>query len=83
MRGWLRHRVGGGQHAGDGTEFWVKNGWLPNPDLWEINSIGQVTHDGQHLLIAVLSEDNDTESGGISLVENIARHAAGALSAAG
>jgi beta-lactamase class A len=69
--------------AGDGTEFWVKNGWLPNPDLWEINSIGQVTHDGQHLLVAVLSEDNDTESGGISLVENIAQQAADALSAVG
>lgn len=69
--------------ADDGTEFWVKNGWLPNPDLWEINSIGEVTHDGQRLLIAVLSDDNDTESGGISLVENIARHAADAVSAVG
>lgn len=69
--------------ADDGTTFWVKNGWLPNPDLWEINSIGDVTHDGQHMLIAVLSEDNDTESGGISLVESIAQHAADAVSAAG
>jgi beta-lactamase class A len=65
--------------ASGGTESWVKNGWLPNPDLWEINSIGEVTHDGQHLLIAVLSDDNETEDVGISLAQTIAKRAASAL----
>lgn len=66
--------------AGDpGTTSGVKNGWLPNPGLWVINSIGQVTRDGHILLIAVLSDDNATESGGISLVENLARKSAAAV----
>jgi beta-lactamase class A len=59
--------------------YLVKNGWLPNPDLWEINSIGEVTHDGQELLIVVLSADNETEDGGIALVQQIAQAAANAI----
>lgn len=65
--------------ADPGTQFMVKNGWLPNPYLWEINSIGEVTHDGQLMLIAVLSDDNASEASGISLVEDVARTAASAL----
>ena len=59
--------------------YLVKNGWLPNPDLWEINSIGEVTHDGQKLLIVVLSADNETEDGGIGLVQQIAQATANAI----
>ena len=66
--------------ADPGTRSMVKNGWLPNPDLWEINSIGEVTHGGQRLLIAVLSDDNASEASGISLVEDVARTAANAMS---
>jgi beta-lactamase class A len=69
--------------ADDGTSFEVKNGWLPNPTLWEINSIGLVTHDGQRMLIAVLSSGNDTEDDGISLVQDVAVTAADALAQAG
>jgi hypothetical protein len=69
--------------ADSGTSFDVKNGWLPNPTLWEINSIGQVTHDGQRMLIAVLSSDNETEDGGISLVQDVAVTAADAVARAG
>jgi beta-lactamase class A len=65
--------------ADPGTPFLVKNGWLPNPTLWEINSIGEVVHDGQQLLIAVLSADNASEQAGISLVETVATTAAGAV----
>jgi beta-lactamase class A len=65
--------------ADPGTRFMVKNGWLPNPYLWEINSIGEVTHDGQRMLIAVLSDGNASEASGISLVEDVAKTAAGAL----
>jgi hypothetical protein len=64
--------------ADPGTRFMVKNGWLPNPYLWEINSIGEVTHDGQRMLIAVLSDGNASEASGISLVEDVAKTAASA-----
>ena len=64
-----------------GTTFMVKNGWLPSgtTGLWEINSIGEVVHDGQRMLIAVLSEGNSTEDSGISLVQTVAEAAAGAV----
>jgi Beta-lactamase enzyme family len=62
--------------ASPGTSFMVKNGWLPNPTLWEINSIGEITRHGQLLLIAVLSDDNSTESDGIAVVESAAEAAA-------
>ena len=65
--------------ADPGTPFMVKNGWLPNPTLWEINSIGEVVHDGQQLLIAVLSADNASEQAGISLVQTVATDAAAAV----
>jgi len=65
--------------ADPGTQFMVKNGWLPNPTLWEINSIGEITHDGQRMLIAVLSDDNASEDGGISVVEEAAEEAASAV----
>lgn len=69
--------------ADDGTPFMVKNGWLPSgtTGLWEINSIGEVVHDGQRMLIAVLSEGNATEDSGISLVQTVAEAAAGAMAA--
>jgi len=59
-----------------GTPFLVKNGWLPNPTLWEINSIGEIVHDGQHLLIAVLSSGNASAAAGIALVQAVAAKAA-------
>ncbi len=67
--------------ADAGTRFMVKNGWLPNPYLWEINSIGEVVHDHQRMLIAVLSDDNASEYSGISLVETVAKAAAAAVAA--
>jgi beta-lactamase class A len=65
--------------ADSGTTYYVKNGWLPNPDLWEINSIGEVVHDGQTMLIAVLSSDNESEDSGIDLVQQVATDAANAI----
>ncbi|MCW2936660.1 MAG: hypothetical protein JWM19_7622 [Actinomycetia bacterium] len=69
--------------ADSGTSFAVKNGWLPNPDLWEINSIGEVTHQGQRMLIAVLSSDNDDYDDGISLVQGVIGKAADAVASYG
>ena len=65
--------------ADPGTPVALKNGWLPNPGLWVINSIGAVTHRGQRMLVAVLSDDNPTEGSGIGLVEQVARKAADAM----
>jgi beta-lactamase class A len=67
--------------ADDGTDFAVKNGWLPAPKLWAVNSIGSVTHDGDRLLIAVLSHYNYSYGGGISVVQGIAEKATDALTA--
>ncbi len=69
--------------ADPGTVFMVKNGWLPNPYLWEINSIGDVMHDHQRMLVAVLSDDNASEYSGISMVEEVARAAAAAMAEGG
>jgi hypothetical protein len=65
--------------ADDGTDPAVKNGWLPDPKLWVVNSIGSVTHSGDHLLIAVLSHYNYSYGGGISVVQGIAKKAADAV----
>jgi Beta-lactamase enzyme family len=65
--------------ADPGTSFMVKNGWLPNPTRWEINSIGEITRDGQRLLIAVLSDDNASEDSGISVVQAAAKATASAM----
>jgi len=68
--------------ADAGTDYMVKNGWLPNPTLWEINSIGEITHDGQRMLVAVLSDDNASEDSGIAAVQAVAGKAAGAVASA-
>ena len=60
----------------------VKNGWLPDPQLWVINSIGVIHHAGQVLLVAVLSNDQPSEAGGIAQDEAAAVAAADAVSIA-
>ncbi|MBC3841658.1 serine hydrolase [Streptacidiphilus sp. 4-A2] len=69
--------------AASGDNYAVKNGWLPRSatGLWVINSIGEVERNGHELLIAVVSDGNTTESGGISLVQSVAQAAAASLSA--
>jgi len=87
----LMHNVEAGQNwgvtaaASAGTRPAVKNGWLPvGPrGLWVINSIGVISHTGQHLAIAVLSDGNPSHSAGISLVQAAATAAVSAVAAAG
>ncbi|MEU0072697.1 serine hydrolase [Streptomyces sp. NPDC006332] len=69
----------------DGSGWALKNGWLPRgtTGLWDINSIGRVTVDGQGCLVAVLSKGNATKAQGISLVEAAARAAVPVVTAAG
>lgn len=66
------------ESAGD---YMLKNGWLPRSatNLWEINSIGEVEHDGHAYLVAVLSRDNTSMDSGISVIEKVAAEAVDAL----
>lgn len=63
------------------TDYMLKNGWLPRSatDLWEINSIGEVEHDGHEYLVAVLSADNETMDDGVDTVEKVAKAAVDGL----
>jgi hypothetical protein len=60
-----------------GSDYLLKNGWLPRrtTNLWEINSIGEVQHDGRQYLVAVLSSGNKTMDSGISVVQQLAQAA--------
>jgi hypothetical protein len=54
----------------------VKNGWLPRSAEgggWIINTVGRVTSDDTDVSIAVLSQNNASMSGGIKLVEKVAK----------
>lgn len=70
--------------AADGTRWALKNGWLARSStgLWDINSIGRVTVDGDEYLVAALSNGNTTKAKGISVVEAAAKAAVAAFSAA-
>ncbi len=65
------------------TAFAVKDGWLNiNGDTdWAVTSEGIVTYDGQTLLIAALTQNNDTVYTGIQLVQQLAQLAAQSVTA--
>jgi hypothetical protein len=65
----------------EATDYALKNGWLPRSatNLWEINSIGEVEHDGREYLVAVLSANNETMDGGIDVIQNVAKAAVDGL----
>ncbi|WP_073948078.1 serine hydrolase [Streptomyces kebangsaanensis] len=69
-----------GVSAASGTEWALKNGWLQRTTsgLWDVNSVGRVTVDGRHYLVAVLSDGSASMSDGVSLVERTARQAVAA-----
>ena len=50
----------------------VKNGWLPDPELWVINSIGVFTGPGRHYRIVVLTRDNPDMTYGVDTVQDVA-----------
>jgi hypothetical protein len=51
----------------------LKNGWLPDPELWVINSIGDFTRArGGDYSIAVLTMDNPSMAYGVTTVEAVA-----------
>ncbi len=69
-------RWGVGVVADPGTTFANKNGWLAvdnDNDLWLVNSLGIVTINGQQVLMAVLTQHDDSEDDGIALVQSLAK----------
>jgi beta-lactamase class A len=62
--------------ATTGEKYTVKNGWLQRSadnNLWIINTVGRITGGQTDVSIAVLSHNNNTMSGGIAVVEKIAK----------
>jgi beta-lactamase class A len=60
--------------APGGVTVAVKNGWLyQDSGAWHINSLGAFTGGSHTYVMAVTSEDNSSESGGISEVETLAK----------
>ncbi len=51
----------------------VKNGWLPDDGGWHINSIGAFTGQDRNYMMAVLTDDNQSEQYGIETVQAVAR----------
>ncbi|MFJ9177330.1 serine hydrolase [Streptomyces sp. NPDC102360] len=66
-----------GVSAAGGGDAALKNGWLQRSTtgLWDINSVGRVTVDGQRYLVAVVSNGSAAKDAGIELVENVAKAA--------
>ena len=68
---WQRWGVSAGAPA-DVTVH-LKNGWLQDPDLWDINSIGDFTYHGLDYSIAILTSNNPDMAYGVDTVEAIAK----------
>ncbi|MEU6577349.1 serine hydrolase [Streptomyces sp. NPDC046805] len=66
-----------GVSAASGSDCALKNGWLQRTTtgLWDVNSVGQITVDGHHYLVAALSDGTTSMKSGISLVEQASRAA--------
>ena len=61
--------------APSGLTVYVKNGWLNDPVLWVINSIGAIEGHGRDYKMAILTYGNPNEQYGINTVQAIAEAA--------
>jgi beta-lactamase class A len=61
--------------APSGLTVYVKNGWLNDPVLWVINSIGAIEGHGRDYKMAILTYGNPSEQYGINTVQAIAEAA--------
>ncbi|MFF4401074.1 serine hydrolase [Streptomyces sp. NPDC001480] len=83
----LMARVAAGQawgvSAAADSGWALKNGWLRRSatKLWDVNSVGEITADGHHYLVAVLSNGSTTMGDGVSLVQRAARAAVSSAAA--
>lgn len=68
---WERWGVSAGAPA-DMTVH-LKNGWLPDPDLWDINSIGDFTHHDYDYSIAILTRNDPDMAYGVDTVQTVAK----------
>lgn len=66
------HRWGVTAGARPDVRVHVKNGWLPVPTLWIVNSIGDFTHHGRAYSIAILTSHNPDMAYGIGAIEAVA-----------
>jgi beta-lactamase class A len=69
--------VSGG--VGAGAAVALKNGWLPLPGGWQVNSIGQIVGSGRRYLLAVMTNRDPTEDYGIATIEHISGSVWGAF----
>lgn len=72
--------------ADPGTATALKDGWLPIDDddgLWAIGSVGIVTSHGQQVVLAVLTQHDDSLADGIQLTESLARAVAPGITSTG
>jgi hypothetical protein len=73
----LMERVDAGENWGvsygipNGVTIALKNGWLPQANGWQINSIGFVDGDGRNYVIAVLTSGDPSESYGINTIQDL------------
>jgi beta-lactamase class A len=58
--------------APKGVTVHVKNGWLPDPVSWDINSIGAFSGHGRDYMIAVLTNGNPSMAYGVGTVQAVA-----------
>jgi beta-lactamase class A len=62
-----------------GSDVAIKNGWLPEPVGWHVNSIGSVAGSGRHYLIAVLTDHDPSWDYGIDTIQRVSEGAWQAL----
>ncbi len=55
-----------------GVKVHLKNGWLPDPELWVINSIGVFTQRHRVYRIVILTRDNPDMDYGVDTVQDLA-----------
>jgi beta-lactamase class A len=55
-----------------GVKVHLKNGWLPDPELWVINSIGVFTQPHRVYRIVILTRDNPDMDYGVDTVQDLA-----------